>query len=68
MSTTKTELTSRIVEIRKELSLDQKDFSALIGCTRQHLYSIERGVQIPSWKLLETIAEKTNKNLIVRIE
>ena len=66
MSENKIGLATIIRSLRGEQS--QEAFATLIGCTKQYVSMLESGRQTPSWKMLETLAEKTGKQLIVKIE
>lgn len=56
-------LALRIKELRKSLSMTQKDFSAHVGCTAATLSAYENGSKSPSLEIIKSIAEKCNVSI-----
>lgn len=56
-------LALRIKELRKSLSMTQKDFSAYVGCTAATLSAYENGSKSPSLEIIKSIAEKCNVSI-----
>jgi DNA-binding XRE family transcriptional regulator len=53
----------RIRDIRLERRMVQDEFAELIGISGDHLSSIERGINAPSFEVLELIASKLNMTI-----
>lgn len=54
---------SRIMELRKSLGMNQTEFSKLIGSTQAALSGYENGDRIPSYEILLSIAKTFNISL-----
>ena len=53
----------RIRDIRLERRMVQDEFAEFIGISGDHLSSIERGINAPSFEVLELIASKLNMTI-----
>lgn len=56
-------LALRIKELRKSLSMTQKDFSAYVGCTAATLSAYENDSKSPSLEIIKSIAEKCHVSI-----
>lgn len=57
------EIGTLLSEFRQENKLTQEAFAARIGCTKQAVSNYERGTRIPSYEVLETIADEFNVDI-----
>jgi transcriptional regulator with XRE-family HTH domain len=55
----------KVRKLRKDRGLKQVDLAKVLGCSVDHIQSIESGRRKPSVDLLEKIAEATNTMLVV---
>ncbi|MCL2234309.1 MAG: helix-turn-helix domain-containing protein [Firmicutes bacterium] len=53
-------IAERIKEKRNESKLTQEELGSEIGCTRQFVHSMERGLKVPSTTMLIRIADILN--------
>lgn len=52
-----------IAEFRQDKKLTQEAFASRIGCTKQAVSNYERGTRVPSYEVLEAIADEFNVDI-----
>lgn len=63
----KKKLAAEIKRARKDYEprMTQEQLAKRIGCSKQHIYNIEKGVCSPSVEMLFSIGKATGKHLII---